>query len=82
MLYKHSSDTLELISICYTHTDTDKMRWMVDWKFFFHHNKGTLQKIKPLFCDKCHKRGGGQETHLSQKNNHVSQSFSGHLEHL
>ena len=25
-------------------------------------------------------RGG--ETHLSQKNNHVSKSFSGHLEHF
>ena len=42
MLYKHSSDTLELISICYTHTDTDKMRmrWMVDAKY---HHKNDNQ---------------------------------------
>ena len=38
-------------------------------------SKESLKKIKPLFCDKCHKPGeGGLETQLSKKNNHVSKS--------
>ena len=36
-----------------------------------------------FFCDKCHKPGGGGlEIHLSKKNNHLSNSFSSHLEHF
>ena len=50
---------------------------------FWLQNKESLKKIKPLFCDKCHKPGeGGLETQLSKKNNHVSKSFSSHLKHF
>ena len=45
--------------------DTQKKHYM---------RKGSLQKIKPLFCDKCHKPGGGPICH--KKNNHISKSFS------
>ena len=42
----------------------------------------SLRKDNKFFFIFSVNRGGGQETFLSQKNNHVSKSFSGHLEHF